>query len=101
MKTKPPASFFQLSLTSPVSLLVIVAVAILSFLGGTFYQTKKTQTEINQQSEIANKLIVTRIVDGDTLQLQNWKEIRLYGMSTPEQKENLYQEANQFTENMV
>lgn len=101
MKTKSSTSFSQQSLTSPFSLIVILAIAVVSFFGGTFYQTKKTQSEINQQSEIANKLIVTRIVDGDTLQLQNGKEIRLYGMSTPEQKEDFYQEANQFTEGMV
>ena len=65
------------------------------------YQTKKVQTETIQQSEADQRLIVSRIVDGDTFQLQNGKEVRLYGMSTPEQKENFYQEANQFTESMV
>ncbi|MBI4225940.1 thermonuclease family protein [Candidatus Roizmanbacteria bacterium] len=86
---------------SPSFLIVVVVVAVVSFLGGSFYQSQKSQTESSKQSEINQKLIVTRVVDGDTIQLQNGKEIRLYGMSTPEQKEPFYQEANQFTERMV
>ena len=93
--------FDKLSLASPISLVLIIVVAFVSFLGGSIYQSQKSQTELAQQTEAAQKLIVTRIVDGDTLQLQDGKEIRLYGMSTPEQKEPFYQEANQFTENLV
>jgi len=94
-------SFNQLPLVSPVSFILIVVIAVVSFLGGSFYQSQKSQTELAQQTEVAQKLIITRIVDGDTLQLQDGKEIRLYGMSTPEQKEPFYKEANQFTENLV
>ena len=93
--------FDKLSLASPISLVLIIVVAVVSFLGCSYYQTQKSKTEINHQSEAVQKLIVSRIVDGDTLQLQNGKEIRLYGVSTPEQKEPYYQEANQFTESMV
>ena len=89
------------SITSSVGLILIVLFGVLSFLGGSYYQTKKYQTEKDNQTVAEQKLIVSRVVDGDTLQLQNGKEIRLYGMSTPEQKENFYQEANQFTENLV
>ncbi len=86
---------------SPVFLITIFVVAVFSFLGGTFYQSQKSQAEKTKQEEINQKLIISRIVDGDTLQLQNGKEIRLYGMSTPEQKEPYYEEANKFTENLV
>ncbi len=44
---------------------------------------------------------VIRIIDGDTLQLDNSEKVRLLGINTPEKNQQLYQEAKQFLTNLV
>jgi len=39
--------------------------------------------------------LVTRIIDGDTLEIENGEIIRLSGINTPEKKECYYEEAKQ------
>ncbi|MBI4225857.1 thermonuclease family protein [Candidatus Roizmanbacteria bacterium] len=95
------SSFSQIPLASPISLILVFVISILSFLGGSLYQSQKSQTTSNQETQISEKLIVSRVVDGDTVQLKNGKEVRLYGISTPEKKESYYSEAKQFTESLV
>ena len=45
--------------------------------------------------------MVIGVVDGDTVKLNTGKEVRLYGVNSPEVKEPYYQEAKAFTTTMV
>jgi micrococcal nuclease len=48
---------------------------------------------LQDENELAN---VSRIVDGDTLKLENGETVRLLGVNTPERGERYYQEAKEF-----
>jgi len=59
---------------------------IIGFFGGTYYTTQK-------QTSLITKATVTRIIDGDNLELDNGKSIRLYGINCPEKNQKFSQEA--------
>src|SRR3990167_888621 len=59
---------------------------ILGFFGGTYYTNQK-------QSTLITKATVTRIIDGDNLELDNGQSIRLYGVGCPEKNQKFSQEA--------
>src|SRR3989344_4938496 len=44
---------------------------------------------------------VTRVIDGDTLELSTGEKVRLLGINTPEKGSTNYLEAKKFTENLV
>jgi len=45
--------------------------------------------------------LVTRVVDGDTIELEDGRNVRLIGMNTPEIGQPFYAEASQFTASLV
>ena len=69
-------------LTTGLALLTL----IIGFFGGSFYNQQK-------QSSLITTGTVTRIIDGDNLELDNGKSIRLYGINCPEKNQKFSQEA--------
>ncbi|MFH0859326.1 MAG: thermonuclease family protein [Patescibacteria group bacterium] len=59
---------------------------ILGFFSGNYYSNQK-------QSQLITQGTVTRIIDGDNLELDNGKSIRLYGINCPEKGQKFSQEA--------
>ena len=48
------------------------------------------------------EVLVSRIIDGDTIEAENWNSsIRLLGINTPERGELFYEEARQFLESRI
>lgn len=103
----------QISLISPIGLILLISLIIISFSAGFYLGKQKAQlSQSSQKSPITptspisptifnQKLTVIAVTDGDTLKLSNGRIFRLYGMSTPEFKQPYYKEANEFTKNMV
>jgi len=59
---------------------------ILGFFSGNYYSNQK-------QSSLITQGMVTRIIDGDNLELDNAKSVRLYGINCPEKGRKFSQEA--------
>jgi len=59
---------------------------ILGFFSGNYYSNQK-------QSQLITQGTVTRIIDGDNLELDNGKSVRLYGINCPEKGRKFSQEA--------
>ncbi|OGL60261.1 hypothetical protein A2752_03705 [Candidatus Uhrbacteria bacterium RIFCSPHIGHO2_01_FULL_46_23] len=59
---------------------------IVGFFTGSYYTSQK-------QSGLITQAIITRVIDGDNLELDNGQSIRLYGVNCPEKNRPLYQEA--------
>ncbi len=79
-------------------LILILALLLVSFFGGVFYQKKSSSSPI---SPIVQKLTVISVTDGDTAKLSDGRTFRLYGVNAPEVKEPYYKEAKEFTEKLV
>jgi micrococcal nuclease len=87
----------------PAALLV----GLLTVAGGTKYE-KEIKQILNQptvnQSQIKvlpKEGIVKRVIDGDTLILEDNTEIRLVGVNAPEKNDPYYFEATNFTKKLV
>jgi len=59
---------------------------IFGFFSGNYYSNQK-------QTQVITQGIVTRIIDGDNLELDNAKSVRLYGINCPEKGRKFSQEA--------
>lgn len=59
---------------------------ILGFFSGNYYSNQK-------KSQLITQGTVTRIIDGDNLELDNAKSIRLYGINCPEKGQKFSKEA--------
>jgi len=60
-------------------------------------QSQKQQIlQVNPQLTLEGPFLVTRIIDGDTLQINTSEKIRLSGINTPETGECYYKEAKNF-----
>lgn len=70
---------------------VIVLVMGLMFFGALFFLARAEKEEA----------FVTRVIDGDTLELNTSEKVRLLGINTPEKGEPFYSEAKQRLENLV
>ena len=89
----------------PAALLI----GLLSVVGGTKYEKEirqmLNQPTVNQsQSQIKvlpKEEIVKRVIDGDTLILEDNTEIRLVGVNAPEKSDPYYLEATNFTKKLV
>ena len=68
-------------LTAGLALLTL----IIGFFGGSYYNQQK-------QSQLTTHGTVTRIIDADTLELDNKQSVRLYAVSCPEKGEKLSKE---------
>ena len=69
-------------LTAVIALVTL----ILGFFSGNYYSQQK-------QSSLITQATVTRIIDGDNLELDNGKSIRLYGINCPEKNQKFSQES--------
>lgn len=63
---------------------------LIGFFGGKTYQTQ-------QDGQIPTNPIVTRIIDGDNLELETGESVRLYGINCPEKNQDFYQQAVDLT----
>jgi micrococcal nuclease len=70
------------------------------FISGCMTQqaTKNLDTFNPENSE---KIIVTKIVDGDTIIIQGGETVRLLGIDTPERGDDYYSDAKNFLENRI
>ena len=81
--TKKP----KLRLTSNFKTALIALITLtLGFFGGKTYQTQ-------QETQVPTNPTVTRIIDGDNLELDSGQSVRLYGVNCPEKTQPLSQEA--------
>jgi len=83
-------------LSSKTPIVLVLVAALLGFLGGAQYQ-KSITPSIPSQPSLPSQATVSRVVDGDTLELSTGQHVRLYGVSAPDQGEPFYQEAKDFT----
>jgi len=97
----PKARRKTLSPKSPLSPKLIITVLItliIGFAGGigfsNYFPSQREQTYPDQAT-------VSRVIDGDTLELESGKNVRLYGISCPDKDIPFYQEAKTFTQNQV
>ncbi|MFA6017534.1 MAG: thermonuclease family protein [Patescibacteria group bacterium] len=88
--------------------IVVMALMVGSFFGGSYFERLKKEEEISkykiqiaQDSLKPQKILVTEVSDGDTMKLSDGKTFRLYGVNAPEVKEPFFDEAKVFTENLV
>jgi micrococcal nuclease len=75
------------------STLVIVITLVIGFFGGTTYQSYQE----SQAEKLPSNPIVTRIIDGDNVELSTGESVRLYGVNCPEKKQPFSQEAIDLT----
>ncbi|MBI2084006.1 MAG: thermonuclease family protein [Candidatus Aenigmarchaeota archaeon] len=74
---------------------LIASFAVLILFAGCT-QSKTAQTVL--PDEVA---VVSRVVDGDTVELENGERVRLLGINSPESNEIYYKEAKEHLESMV
>ena len=87
-----------------LSYVLILALIVLSFFGGSYFEKQKIKTQSTLPAETSTNVSpinVTEVNDGDTLKLSDGKTFRLYGVNAPEVKEPYYEEAKVFTQNLV
>ncbi len=65
---------------------IAVLTLIVGFFTGSYYNQQK-------QTSLITKAKVIRVIDGDNLELENGKSIRLYGINCPEKGEKYSKEA--------
>ena len=80
--------------------LLALLLALLGFLGGTQYQKSIVPT-IPDAPALPATATVSRIVDGDTFELDTGQAVRLYGISCPNYNEPFYEEATDFTTEFI
>ncbi len=70
---------------------MILLIAI--FLFTNYYPTQKTETK--------SSTLVTKVIDGDTLELASGKKVRLIGIDSPEEGKPFYLESKNFLRKLV
>jgi len=80
--------------------LLALLLALLGFLGGTQYQ-KSVIPSTTSEISYPTTATVSRIVDGDTFELDTGQAARLYGISCPDYNEPFYEEATEFTTEFI
>ncbi|MDP3789162.1 MAG: thermonuclease family protein, partial [Candidatus Omnitrophota bacterium] len=72
-----------------VMVFIILVYSHTAFAGGLFYPDAKVKINgLLVKTYDYNKILVTKVVDGDTLHLENGDRVRLIGIDTPESKVN-------------
>ena len=72
-----------------------IIIAILFLISGIFYYN------LTDSTNSLSNYNVTRIIDGDTIELQNTQTLRLLGINTPEKNQLYYQEAKDFLTHQI
>ena len=86
---------FKINVSSPVGpILLLIGLALGFVVGGI---TKPDVPTLSQTEQPATQT-VTRVIDGDTVELSSGQSVRLTGVSAPEIKEKFSQEAKTFLE---
>jgi len=80
--------------------LLALLLALLGFLGGTQYQ-KSVIPSTSSEISYPTTATISRIVDGDTFELDTGQAVRLYGISCPDYNEPFYEEATEFTTEFI
>ena len=80
--------------------LLAVILALLGFLGGAQYQ-KSVIPSTSSEISYPTTAIVSRVVDGDTFELDTSQSVRLYGISCPDYGDPFFGEATDFTQNLI
>lgn len=71
------------------AVLLILMCSRIVFAGGMLYTDENLKIKAPScESYDYNKILVTKVVDGDTLHLENGDRVRLIGVDTPESKVN-------------
>ena len=78
-----------------VRLLVLLVIALILT---DYYYFDKFLNKTLIEKEI---VIVKRVIDGDTIELESGERVRLLGINTPEKGEWLYEEAKKFLNNSI
>ena len=78
---------------NPKSVIVILMTLLIGFFSGTTYQS---YLEI-QSDKLPENPIVTRIIDGDNVELSTGESVRLYGINCPEKNKPFSKEAIDLT----
>lgn len=77
-----------------VYFLVVAVTLVIGFFSGNYYSDQ-------QQSRQIKSATVTRIVDGDTVELDSGQLVRLNGIACPEKGDKFYQEAKDLLTTMA
>lgn len=77
-----------------------ISIIILLIIGGIFL-VKPTGSAIEKDNEVNKKIIVSSVIDGDTIKLSTSEEVRLIGINAPEEGEKCYEEAKEYLEEWV
>jgi len=67
----------------------------------SFPQEPITQIDISEQNQEEQPIIISSVIDGDTIQLSTGEEVRLIGINAPEIGEKCYQEAKDFLDDYI
>src|SRR3989338_345412 len=78
--------------------LLIVAILGVLLIAANYSFLDKTLTGFFIEENLA---VVHRIIDGDTIEIENKTSVRLLGINSPERGEIYYNEAKRFLEDLV
>jgi len=78
-----------------VRLLVLLVIALI--LTDYYYFDKFLNKTLIEKETV----IIKRVIDGDTIELESGERVRLLGINTPEKGEWLYEEAKKFLNNSI
>jgi micrococcal nuclease len=76
--------------------ILISLILLLFVLNYSFLDEKLEGFLVNQDS-----VLVERIIDGDTIEIENKTSVRLLGINSPEKGEFYYEEAKEFLEDLI
>src|SRR3990167_5211758 len=108
MKTKPKAQNSKSNKNKLVIIPLALLLSLSSFVAGTKYESQ-IKDAIDNQPVIQNNQIlefpkeakVKRVIDGDTLELNNGQIVRLVGVNAPNNNEKYEELATEFTKKLV
>ncbi|MBI2611745.1 thermonuclease family protein [Candidatus Gottesmanbacteria bacterium] len=108
MKSKPSAQNKKSGKNKYVLVPLALLLSLSSFFAGTKYESEikdaiENQPVINQQQiiEFPTEAKIKRVIDGDTLELQNGQIVRLVGVNTPDHGQPYDEESTEFTKKLV
>ncbi len=108
MKTKSKAQNKKSNKNKLVIIPLALLLSISSFLAGTKYE-KQIKETIENQPVISNNQVldfpteskVKRVIDGDTLELEEGQIVRLVGVNAPNNGEPFEEEATEYTKKLI